>query len=160
MKRIELSFANIINPCKIWHKKLMESLKGNCCYTLLAELLSTASALIVRGCRCPLIIMSKVRKMFFQICNGHLKFLKVIPWKLWFWTQKPVTTICGATETYSEMCQTSEVELFVKKINNFHPLTIFVKLHLWSLTRIWIRIGAKSWWLEQRTHNQDLIMVV
>ena len=36
-------------------------------------------------------------------------------------------THTGHTETYSEICQTSEMERFAKIVNNLHSLTILIK---------------------------------
>ena len=49
----------------------------------------------------------------------------------------------GFTEAYSEPCQTSKMEVFVKTFNSLKPLNIFSKtLHLWRLTGLQIRLWS------------------
>lgn len=59
-------------------------------------------------------------------------------WSSEDWKNSVLTGKC-ITETYSKYCQTPKMEIFAKKGNGFHPLTLFCKMfHLRTFTRYWI----------------------
>ena len=63
-------------------------------------------------------------------------------------------------EGYPELCQTSKMESFTRKVNGFYPLTIFEKhpiLEFWQFlsmpleaitlpSTVWFRIYGKNSW--------------
>ena len=55
-------------------------------------------------------------------------------------------TYIPVTEAYSESIKTSHMELFVKIVIGFQPMTIFCKkLHLWSLTGLNMPLMNSNW---------------
>ena len=58
-------------------------------------------------------------------------------------------------EAYSDSCQTSEMELFAKLVNNWKLLTFSQKLHLIRLTVFWIRHS----WIKIKLLGQVLLHI-